>query len=153
EAVESYPVAGRIATGAINLADTLSLGATAALDDEFGRRLRGTASEAFPGAALTGQALGIAAPALITGGANVAEMGAANLIPGVLPQAVGNTVERALGRYLLTRGVGQGAARGLSIAGGMLADGAISGVQEAITRANIEGTPLDAEMVMSNALF
>src|SRR5690606_14661986 len=71
----------------------------------------------------------------------------------VLPQAVGNTVERALGRYLLTRGVGQGAARGLSIAGGMLADGAISGVQEAITRANIEGTPLDAEMVMSNALF
>lgn len=134
----------------------LTFGALEGAFTPEGRAYVDAAREASPIASTAGTITGIVAPALLSGGTSLAGSGArvgaralARLTPGGIAAVGGSAVERAL----LAR-FGQGAgSRALATVGGAVTDGALSGAASAVTRANITGSPLEAEQVMSDALF
>lgn len=123
-------------------------------DESYGEELEGIRQrrERNPTAATVGEVGGMVLPAFFTGGASLGARGgasalraAARFTPGGFSAALGNTV----GRGIAARGGG----RLTQILGNMAADGAVSGVADAITSANLSDEPLTAERVMSGALF
>lgn len=149
---ESRPNAGTVAFGQA-LGNELTWGLASADQSPHERRVAEATREQNPGASMLGTATGIIAPALLTGGGSVGARtglrGLAALTPGGATALAGSAVERALiARF------GQGAAsRALATVGGAVTDGALSGVAAAFTQATIQGTPLEAEQVFSDALF
>lgn len=150
EVIRSSPIFSRLAAFGLNFANEMSLGLTAPDPGSDEARTAAVLGEERGLASALGTGAGIIGPALATGGSSLAEAGGAALVPGVLAQAAGNSVERLLFRNLIQRGVSPAAARALSITGGATVDGGLSGLQAAITSSNIEGTPLDAETILAN---
>lgn len=153
QVIQESPIFSRLAAFGINFANEMALGIPGRLMGEDERRTFEATQRELPGTSAAGTLAGVLAPAFATGGASLGEVGAARLLPGVAAQATGNTVERALMQRLVSRGLSEGQARVLARMGGNAVDGSLSGIQAAITNANIEGSPLDAESIVANGLI
>lgn len=149
---EENPTLSAARAFAGSAADQLSFGALSASLTPEGRIAQGVDVEASPIASTLGTIGGIVAPALLTGGGSLAGSGlrgAAALTPGGAAAFAGGALERAiLARFGQSAGT-----RALATVSGAVADGALSGAASAITTANIQGTPLEAEQILSDTLF
>lgn len=149
---ESNPSAATVAFGQ-DLGNELTWGLASAGQSDHERQVAEAIREQHPVASAAGTITGALAPALLTGGGSSVARGglrtAAAFTPGGAAALTGSAVERALvARF------GQGAAsRAMATVSGAVADGALSGAAAAITRANVEGTPIEAERLLSDTLF
>ena len=152
--VRDMPVLGRVATAGLSYADGLLLGIPGSMLSEDERRTREAAEREYAGTALAGTVAGVVAPAVVTGGATLTQAGrsGAAFLPGGLAQATGNSAARALARRLAPT-MGERGARALGMVGGAVAEGGIGGMLNAVEQANIQGTPYEAEAIISGGLF
>lgn len=149
---EAHPTLSTARAFAGEAADWASAGLLSAAMTPEGRAAQQLDVERNPIAAALGATAGVLVPAVLTGGASLEGSGVralARLTPGGFSAAAGTAVERAL----VARFGQGGVSRALATVGGAVTDGAISGAAAAVTRANIEGTPLEAEQVLSDTLF
>lgn len=167
EVAEDAPLEEVAARSLYAAADELTLGLISAAQPG-GREAQALFEETHPVVSALSRGAAWVLPALLTGGGSAAAQagarggvagalrglgGVAAFTPGGLATRAGMAAEGLLGRSLAARGVNPLLARGLGITAGATVDGAVSGAMDAVTRANLTGTPLEAEEIIGGGLF